>query len=98
MINQEPKLLEAMVTRLTHYHENKIESNWSLNEVSKKDFTNDLKAIVGIEIEITRMEGKFKFNQNKSREDQAKVVENLDDLGIDEVSQIMKNNLTSKEV
>lgn len=97
IIIQEPELLEAMVTRLTHYHENKIESNWSLDEVSKKDFANDLKAIVGIEIEITRMEGKFKFNQNKSREDQAKVVENLDDLGIDEVSQIMKNNLTSKE-
>lgn len=97
IIVEEPKLLKAMVTRLTRYHENKIDSNWSLDEVSKKDFITDLKAIVGIEIEITRMEGKFKFNQNKSKEDQAKVIENLDNLDIIEVSEIMKNNLSPND-
>jgi transcriptional regulator len=36
-----------------------------------------LAAIVGFEIEITRLEGKFKFNQNRSREDQDRVIEHL---------------------
>lgn len=96
-IIQDPKALQAMVTRLTNYHENEIDSNWSLDEVSKKDFTTDLKAIVGIEIEISRMEGKFKLNQNKSREDQAKVIENLDNLDLSEVSEIMKSNLSPND-
>ncbi len=36
-----------------------------------------LAAIVGFELEITRIEGKFKFNQNRSREDQKRVIEQL---------------------
>jgi transcriptional regulator len=92
-IIQDEDELRKMVTQLTHYHENKIETDWSLDEVSKKDFNTDLKAIVGLEIEITRMEGKFKFNQNKKVEDQINVVKNLDKLGVDDVSNIMKKNL-----
>lgn len=90
--------LKEMVTRLTHFHEDKTESNWSIDEVSKKDFEIDLKAIVGIEIEITRMEGKFKFNQNKHIEDQKKVIKNLDELDISDVSEIMKKNLPNKGI
>ena len=85
--------LQKMVIRLTYFHEDQVKSDWSLDEVSKKDFDTDLKAIVGLEIEISRMEGKFKFNQNKKNEDQASVVKNLDDLGIADVSEIMKKNL-----
>lgn len=91
------KELRDMVTRLTHRHEDEINSDWSIEEVSEKDFETDLKAIVGLEIDITRMEGKFKFNQNKSDEDQSKVIENLDERSLNEVSNIMKKNLTSNK-
>lgn len=90
--------LRAMVVRLTHYHESAMDSDWKLNEVSKKDFETDLKAIVGLEIEISRMEGKFKFNQNKSAEDQQSVVKHLDEKGVEDVSEIMKKNLISGKV
>lgn len=33
-----------------------------------------MKAIVGFEIPIARMEGKLKFNQNRSQEDQEGVI------------------------
>jgi len=89
--------LRAMVVRLTHYHEDSLDSDWKLTEVSKKDFETDLKAIVGLEIEISRMEGKFKFNQNKSTEDQKSVISHLDKKGLQDVSQIMKNNLISEK-
>jgi transcriptional regulator len=36
-----------------------------------------LKAIVGFKIEITRVEAKFKLGQNRSREDQDKMLRNL---------------------
>ena len=37
-----------------------------------------LKAIVGIEIEVTRVEGKFKLSQNRSAEDRTGVVLGLE--------------------
>jgi transcriptional regulator len=38
-------------------------------------------AIVGFEIEITRIEGKFKLGQNRSPEDQRKMLQTLQDSG-----------------
>jgi len=37
-----------------------------------------LKAIVGIEIEVTKLEGKFKLSQNRSAEDRTGVVLGLE--------------------
>ncbi len=37
-----------------------------------------LRAIVGFEIEITRVEGKFKFGQNRPHKDQLQVVQQLE--------------------
>lgn len=91
-IVQEADELRKMVTNLTHYHENQVESDWSLEE-GKSSFEVNLKGIVGIEIEISRMEGKFKFNQNRSEEDQLGVIKHLDKEGVSEITQIMKSNL-----
>ncbi|GAB5410099.1 MAG: FMN-binding negative transcriptional regulator [Balneolaceae bacterium] len=84
--------LSKMVTSLTHHHEEKVDSDWSLEE-AKAEFETDLKAIVGLEIEITRMEGKFKFNQNRSKEDQLGVIEHLNNNNASGVKEIMKRNL-----
>ena len=57
---------------------------------------SQLKAIVGVEIEIERIEGKLKFNQNRSEEDQRGVAEALsesEDSAEKKVSQIMFENL-----
>jgi transcriptional regulator len=50
------------------------------------NLSNELKtklhqAIVGFEIEVTRIEGKFKLGQNRSREDQQKMIGKLIDSG-----------------
>lgn len=92
-IINDPTQLKKMVTDLTHHHENNTDSDWSINEVSTEDLDKDLKAIVGLEIEITKLEGKFKFNQNKKIEDQVSVVKKLNELGINDVSEIMNRNL-----
>ncbi len=87
--------LRKMVTDLTHLHESNTESDWDLSEAAES-FEVDLQAIVGLEIEITDIQGKFKFNQNKSVEDQQSVVQHLDKMGLNEESEIMKKNLKSK--
>ena len=94
-IIHEESALREMVTRLTHYHESQVESNWKMAEA--REYSEKLlKAITGIEIDITRMEGKFKFNQNKSREDQAGVIEHLDEKTAPGVKEIMQKNLDRK--
>lgn len=84
--------LRAMVTRLTHLHESTVENDWSLEE-AEKTMDTELKAIVGLEIDILRMEGKFKFNQNRPKEDQKGVIESLNEEDAPGVKAIMKRNL-----
>ncbi len=85
--------LNKMVKELTHFHEDQENTGWKFDEVPEKDYNTDLKAIVGLEIEISKMEGKFKFNQNKPDKDQKSVITKMDDLGREDISAIMKRNL-----
>ena len=55
------------------------EQGWSLDAVSAEYTDKLVRAIVGIEITITRLQGKWKMNQNKSAADQAGVVHALED-------------------
>jgi transcriptional regulator len=52
-----------------------------------------LKQIVGFEIEVTKMEAKFKLNQNRTREDQENVITSLEkaeDTAVSGVARLMK--------
>ena len=71
----DPGELRPMVERLTRQHEG-AEGEWDLSQADPVIET-ELKAIVGFEIPVDRIEGKYKFNQNRSHEDQAGVVRNL---------------------
>lgn len=94
-ITEDPTKLTEMVTRLTHYHESQVNSDWDLEE-GRSVFEKELKGIVGFELEITSMEGKFKFNQNRSEDDQREVIDHLDEDTAPGVKEIMKRNLKSK--
>ena len=55
---------------------------------------NMLRQIVGFEIAATRIEGKFKLSQNRTRTDQANVIASLekaDDSTISGVARMMKD-------
>lgn len=49
------------------------ETEWSFDEMPEKMTAPRLRAIIGLEIGIERLEGKLKFNQDKSAEDRAGV-------------------------
>ena len=80
--------LKSMVTALLVYHEAGLAAE-ALPE-------NLLRSIVGIEIPIDRLEGKFKMSQNKSIEDQYGVIAALDQSegrNQREIAHIMRENL-----
>lgn len=69
----EPAILRPIVDMLTDLHETAVGSTWD-RSLAEVDMDADLKAIVGIEIPLTRLEGKFKLNQNRSEEDRRSVI------------------------
>ena len=73
----DPTRLREIVTRLTDLHEAAFPQPWKVTDAPAAYIDGQLKAIIGFELPITRLEGKRKFNQNRSAEDQAGVVRGL---------------------
>jgi transcriptional regulator len=69
--------LNDVVTRLTRVYESSRETPWT-GDIPTEYRSNMLKSIVGLQIQITRLEGKFKLSQNRSPEEQQRVMENLE--------------------
>ena len=68
--------LKQIVFDTTAKFESPMPTPWTI-PLSDQEITAMLKAIVGFKIDITRVEVKFKLGQNRSREDQAKMLRNL---------------------
>jgi len=69
-------LLDA-VTQLTDLHERHRERPWSVADAPETYIEKQLRAIVGIEMTIDKVEGKAKLSQNRSEEDRSGVIEGL---------------------
>jgi transcriptional regulator len=68
--------LETLVEQLTRVHESPMPSPWE-PKLTVERRSKLLNMIVGFEIEITHIQGKFKLSQNRPLEDQQHVVEEL---------------------
>ncbi|HEY0910827.1 MAG TPA: FMN-binding negative transcriptional regulator [Bradyrhizobium sp.] len=69
--------LLALVTRLTNRHEDARAAPWAVNDAPPDFIQSQLKGIVGVELRITRLEGKWKMSQNRVAADREGVVEGL---------------------
>ncbi len=68
-IHDDERFIRTLVARLTRIHEASQPVPWKMGD-SPKDFIDAMvKAVVGIEIEITRLVGKAKLGQNKEARD-----------------------------
>jgi transcriptional regulator len=65
------------LTQLTATHEAQRESPWQVSDAPADFITQMMKQIVGIEIPITRLCGKWKVSQNRSPTDRLGVVAGL---------------------
>ncbi|MCU6434080.1 FMN-binding negative transcriptional regulator [Undibacterium sp. Jales W-56] len=68
-IRDDERFVRGVVARLTRTHEASQPAPWKMTDSSKEDIDTMLKAIVGLEIEITRLVGKSKLSQNKEVRD-----------------------------
>ena len=69
--------LHAHVSALTERHERGRASPWAVSDAPDAYVAGQLKGIVGIEIVIDRLEGKFKASQSRPPVDRAGVAEGL---------------------
>jgi transcriptional regulator len=76
-VHQDPEWLLGAVTRLTDLHERPREQPWSVSDAPGRYLDKQLRAIVGIELKIDKVEAKAKLSQNRSEEDRAGVIEGL---------------------
>jgi len=83
--------VEAIVDRLVAIHESGLPQPWSAHQVASDFKAKLLKAIVGFEMVIDRLEGKFKLGQNRPIEDQLSVLHALEKSpGGDELAKLIR--------
>jgi transcriptional regulator len=73
----DPAILRELVESLTARHERARPTPWQLSDAPDDYVQQQLRAIVGVELTITRLEGKWKMSQNRSSEDIDGVVHGL---------------------
>jgi transcriptional regulator len=77
----DPAWLLAHVSALSDTQEGNRLEPWAVADAPESYIAGQLKGIVGIEIAIASLEGKFKASQNRPEADRAGVVSGLDELG-----------------
>jgi transcriptional regulator len=80
VIHDDPAWLHALVSRLTDHHEAAMPTPWAVDDAPSDYVQQMLAAIVGVEIEVTAVTGKFKLSQNRGRADQEGVEQGLSTL------------------
>ncbi len=68
-IHDDERFVRGVVARLTRTHEASQPAPWKMTDSAREDIDTMLKAIVGLEIHITRLVGKLKLSQNKEVRD-----------------------------
>ncbi len=69
--------LRALVGRLTEHHESTQAAPWDVSDAPDDYVQQMLQAIVGIEIELSSLVGKWKVSQNRSQADRQGVAQGL---------------------
>ena len=67
----DPEWLRGLVTRLTATQEAPRAAPWAVTDAPEDYVAAMLRAIVGIEIDVERIEAKYKLSQNRSAADRA---------------------------
>jgi transcriptional regulator len=68
-VHEDDRYLRGLVGRLTKHHEAAQSRPWRMGDSAPAFINEMLASIVGIEIEITRLAGKFKLGQTKETRD-----------------------------
>jgi transcriptional regulator len=81
---QDERWLLTNVEKLTSIHEAASPVPWKVSDAPQDFIRSQLRGIVGLELPIRRLEGKWKVSQNRTEEEREGVVEGLGKLGTPE--------------
>jgi transcriptional regulator len=90
---RDPDWLRDMVERLSARHEAREAVPWRMRDLPPSYLESMLRGIVGIEIVVSRLEGKFKLSQNRPAADRPRIIaalERREDEGSREVAALMR--------
>ncbi len=81
VVHDDPVWTEHLVRRLTSKHEAYRKGPWSVDDAPRSFIEGQLRAIVGVELLITRVEAKAKLSQNRPAADVDGVIAGLRERG-----------------
>jgi transcriptional regulator len=81
IIHDDTVWLEDVVRRLTDRHESERALPWGVDDAPREYIDNQLRAIVGVELRITRIEAKAKLGTQRSEADVQGVIDGLAERG-----------------
>ena len=90
-IRDDEKFVRGVVARLTRTHEGRTPDNtpWKMGDSAPEYIDARLAEIVGIEVTVERMVGKWKMSQNRTERDRNNVVQELQKRGEHTISAAM---------
>lgn len=88
--------IAPLLDRLSRIYEDGQPAPWRMQALADDYTASLLQAIVGFEIAVDRLEGKYKLSQNRRREDIDRVAAALDAQGQDELACLMRAHADRK--
>lgn len=76
-VHDDPEWVRRAVTHLTDRHEGARDEPWAVTDAPATYVDKQLRAIVGLEMTVERVDAKAKLSQNRSAADRAGVVDGL---------------------
>lgn len=92
----DPLWIRSQLESLTSDNEAEFEHPWAVSDAPHEFTEKLLEAIVGIEIDITELKGKWKVSQNRSASDRLSVAEGLSRHGRHEMSSLVSKSGETK--
>jgi transcriptional regulator len=81
--------LLALVTHLTEIHEEPFENPWKVSKAPREYIEGELRSIVGFEMPISKIEGKWKMSQNRTEADRAGAIRGLSEMNDPEADAVV---------
>ena len=89
-VHEHADWLLPQITTLTQAHESTRAEPWAVSDAPERYIAMQMRAIVGIEIAIEDIRGKWKVSQNRSQADQSGVVAGMDADGVADMAALVR--------
>ena len=84
-VHEDAEWLHKQITALTQEHEGKRAASWAVTDAPDSFIQSQIRGIVGVEIEISAISGKWKMSQNRNEADRNGVIEGISDTQVSDL-------------